>query len=265
MTLKTLAIFLCIFALTRPVFARTLLVSDIDDTIKISHVLNVDVVVNAGKLNHAFLGMSELYHALLASNPGMEIAYVSNAPNYVMSVPHKSFLGYNGFPSGGLYLRTNMLSQTHKLDTITDLVRRIQPSKLVMIGDNGEQDAYVYSQVQLRFPKLPSFVYIHQVYSSRAILETAKPLRLNQTGYVTSADLSIFLRKAGLLQESEFQKFIARITPQILHELQWLEPEERESIPEWVDCRDFRTAIDTENRPVFAGFIPALRSACRLP
>ena len=73
---------------------NTMIVSDIDDTIKWSHILGLpETVVEALDYRLAFKGMPELYTSLATA--GAKFAYVTGAPDVIIdrlqidSIPHQ--------------------------------------------------------------------------------------------------------------------------------------------------------------------------------
>lgn len=72
-------------------WSRTIVVSDIDDTLKISYVRSLtDKVLNAPRTDLVFAGMPEPFLAL--QNRGdVEFIYLSNAPTWLMTEAHQVF------------------------------------------------------------------------------------------------------------------------------------------------------------------------------
>lgn len=242
--------------------ARVLLVSDLDDTLKISHVqATLDAAENTIDVGNNFLGMNELYRDLKPKD-GMIYAYVSNAPASLMQTIHEFFLNYNEYPEGKAYLRDSLFTTNHKVTVIPKLIRYYQPSMVILIGDNGEQDAYIYSQVQLMFPKIPVYAFIHQVYSVRNPSETGTVLRVNQKGFATSVDLAYELRQLGVLSETAYQQFKQKIIPKILREPENLMSGEV-AFPMWMDCRDYHSPVQNPVEPLMIQYEAKLRKRCQ--
>ncbi len=238
-----------------------MVVSDIDDTIKISHVLSSEKFLTALNLTSHFTGMSALYQAIDQSAPGVEFAYVSNAPVQFMTITHQSFLDFNHFPKGRLYLRENLMVENHKVATITRLIQTSKPSKIIMIGDNGEQDASVYHEIAARFPEIPSFTFIHQVYSTSSPSERGHPLFADQTGFVTAGDLAVQLQKAGSLAATYVPKFVQYFIS-LLQKKSLLQVSSETAFPEWMNCHDFNEKIETQNLPQLISLQKTIESHC---
>jgi phosphatidate phosphatase APP1 len=217
--------------------AETLLVSDIDDTIKVSHVLGSQAALdNVPHINNVFLGMPELYQKL-AQEQGLQFAYVSNGPVQIMQYPHTFFLSYNDFPEGGLFLKERWMEKNHKLNIISKLISERQPTKVILIGDNGEKDAEVYFEIAKKFPQVPMYSFIHQLYSVHAKSEVGQRLRPGQIGYITAVDLAAQLKQLSLLSEANYQDLIQSLVPQIQKEKKGLYFGKL-ALPAWMNCRD---------------------------
>jgi len=245
-------------------FARTLVVSDIDDTIKISRVLSKEKYLTGPDFSRHFAGMSELYQAFDRTENDVEFAYVSNAPFLVMTIPHFEFLTYNRFPEGGLYLKQSPLTKTHKFDIISKIIQTSKPDRIVMIGDNGEADATVYAAIRTKFSQIPSFTFIHQVYSTKSTSYRGKPLLAGQIGFVTAADLAEQFQKAGLLQNDSLERLLQQIVPVILRE-PLVSFSGEMAFPDWMNCQDFKNTMNTKANQTLIPVSQAVQKFCKLP
>jgi len=218
--------------------AKILVVSDIDDTLKIAHILDLySMVDNSIAYDNHFLGMDDLYRRLQASER-VDFAYVSNSVSWVMAIPHEAFLTYNEYPAGPMLLRQSMSDQNHKWKTITALVEQTKPEMLILIGDNGERDTLIYKSVTERYPQLPVKTFIHQVYSQLSEVERGKALEAGQKGFATSIDLAGELRDLGVIKEADFGQMVEKLVPRILKQNMDAYLGEM-AFPNWMDCRDF--------------------------
>jgi phosphatidate phosphatase APP1 len=237
-------------------------VSDVDDTLKISHALStLSAAETTVEVGNSFLGMSELLNSLKAKD-GIVFAYVSNAPATLMQGLHEMFVSYNGYPKGTVYLRDSFFTTDFKIDTIPKLIRYYNPTKTILLGDNGERDAYILSQVQVMFPKLPIYAYIHQVYSVKNELETGTLLRVNQKGFVTSVDLAYELHQIGVLQDADYQLFLKTLIPEILKSSLSASGGEI-AFPAWMDCRDFVSPLKSSPDALVQSYENLLQKRCR--
>jgi hypothetical protein len=146
-------------------------ISDIDDTIKITEILAGAKIVIKNTFFRDFAavpGMAKMYHAL----GGAAFHYVSGSP-YQLYRPLAEFLFSNeaGFPEGTFHmknLRKNLLTASswedlqdlvgenatfnQKITQISELMTRFPERKFILIGDSGEKDPEVYREIAARFP-----------------------------------------------------------------------------------------------------------------
>ena len=217
--------------------AEVLLISDIDDTIKISHVLNTwDALKNAFAFESRFRGMADVYRRLSADRD-FQVAYVSNAPEVIMKGAHKRLLREGWFPSGPLRLRRNFKGQEHKKQSILKLSHRFDPSLVILVGDNGESDVHTYHEMAkiLREQGREVITYIHQVYSD----DRGAKLYPDQIGFVTAVDLSVDLLEKGIVSEEFHQDTALRQVPSLVTEIDYKRGKPA-YFPSWLNCSDYK-------------------------
>ena len=221
---------------------KIILISDIDDTIKNSHVLDKDsTVANAFIPKNAFLGMAPLYTALSQDKKIDEIVYLSNAPKFLMYPFHKRFLRKTGFPEGRLLLSKGLSNKNHKVSTLRNIIKNENPKELILVGDNGERDTEVYATIQKEFPEVKMTTYIHQAYSQTGFHENfGKKLEDSQIGFATALDLSADLLNQGVLNEESYVSIVNEVVPEVMEEDPMHERGRPLMFPAWLDCRDFK-------------------------
>lgn len=244
-----------------PGVAKTLLVSDIDDTIKVSHILNLGGKVSrAADVTTPFRGMAELYR--LIHYAGADVTYLSNAPQEIAGIPalelsHKTFLSLNAFPYGPVLLREDLREDLrdpdHKINELRRLMREERPDRIILVGDNGERDPEIYARFQREFAGQAEMVtFIHQVYNSRAtgllpgftpafLLEKGAALQAGQIGFVTPVEIALELRNRGWLPADAYNWMAANIAPAIVAEsrFKW-DGLQALTFPAFKRCQDFR-------------------------
>ena len=132
-----------------------IVISDIDDTIKITQVRD-----RKATLRNTFLepfqpvpGMPEVYHEW-AEKAGAQFCYVSASPWQLYS-PLADFIRSNGFPAGVFYLKSfrwkdesffNLFEgpEKYKPTVIKPLMERFPNRKFIFVGDSGEKDPEIY-------------------------------------------------------------------------------------------------------------------------
>ena len=148
-------------------------ISDIDDTIKISEVRDHDALL----LNtfcrpfRAAPGMPELYREW--EKRGWQFHYVSASP-WQLYIPLAEFTGEAGFPAGTFHMKDFRVKdstflallgdpQAYKLKVITPLLERFPDRQFVLVGDSGEKDPEAYGVLARKFPKQVSAILIRNV------------------------------------------------------------------------------------------------------
>ena len=218
-----------------------ILVTDIDDTIKVSHVLDKDsALANVSQKDNAFLGMPQLYRAMVQERKVDQVFYLSNAPARVMTVYHQRFLASSGFPSGVLLLKEGA-DRDHKVSSLRTIIRKQKPRELILIGDNGERDTEFYAQIVSEHPGLKITTFIRHAYSVEGFdRRSGKPLERGQLGFASSIDLAEKIGQRGYLSAVAYERLALEIIPRALTEGKLLKRGLHIMFPAWLDCRDYR-------------------------
>ncbi len=217
---------------------EVLVISDIDDTLKISHVLDpLDVIANGLRTDSYFLGTNLVLEKLMQQNSQAKLYYVSNAVRWMMNGRHEKFILENHFPRGEVLLRESLSEKNFKLEMIGTLVRRHTPQVLILVGDNGEKDALIYEAIRLQFPKLRVLTAIHLVYSTQWGDQVGQPLRPGQRSWVTAIDLAKIWKKEGFLDSAALNELGGRLTMMMLGQ-NMNSAHGAIAFPKWMDCRD---------------------------
>ncbi|MBN2495897.1 MAG: App1 family protein [Deltaproteobacteria bacterium] len=151
-------------------------VSDIDDTIKITEVLD-----RRSLIRHTFYlpfeavtGMAEAYSSW--ASRGAAFAYLSASP-WQLYPELGDFMKDAGFPWGTLRLRYFRLkdrtlvsflssSKDYKTDSIERLMKCYPKRRFILVGDSGEKDPEVYGAVARKHPERILHVFIRKVPKS---------------------------------------------------------------------------------------------------
>lgn len=178
------------------------IISDIDDTIKISEVTN-----RKNLLNHTFYmdfkavpGMAELYSELL--NEQGALHFVSSSP-WQLYPSLLTFIEEAGFPIADYALKSFRFKDSSlmnlfvsSLETkppqIIEIINRYPDRKFILVGDSGEKDPEVYAQIQQQFPHQILKIWIRNVTAETAdnhrFQGLFKHLNPNQWQLFTTAD-----------------------------------------------------------------------------
>lgn len=186
------------------------LISDVDDTIRKTHVLQglTAVFRQVFVLAHdevAVKGMAEWYHSLCASPYKVGLHFVSNAPIELWR-PIREFLHHAGMPTGHhLHLKsynsevegglsntndgannnssvakTSLLStwlqpaSARKRAAILSILDDFPGGKFLLVGDTGELDLELYSELARERPDQIKALYLRNVSSDRDPLAELK-------------------------------------------------------------------------------------------
>lgn len=154
-------------------------VSDIDDTIKVSEVLNREALLK-NTFCRPFVpvaGMSELYRDW-ATQGAATFHYVSASP-WQLYLPLSEFVRSNGFPAGTFHMKEFRLKdrtaaamftspEQYKPGVIEPLLRQFPRRQFVLVGDSGEKDPEIYAALARRFPRQVRAVLIRDVTDEAA-------------------------------------------------------------------------------------------------
>lgn len=252
---------LLVFIFTVQAQARVLLVSDIDDTVKVAHVLDL---TRAAKYSFdektRFVGMSELYNAITRDRPDTDVLYLSRAPEWFMKGTHTRFLQRGNFPEGLYIGRTKYSSAVHKLNNIREQIYKNNPDTVIMVGDNGEQDADIYAQISAEFANsgIRFLQFVRIAYNQK------EGLFADQVGFVTPVEVALELEKEGVLQATSVQTLMSSVLPKILGERG--RPSSGEvAFPYFVKCKNFVWTWDQElaRFPELVFLKTRINSVCR--
>lgn len=241
--------------------ARILLVSDIDDTVKLANVLDLaNAAVYSFDDKSSFVGMSELYNSIVKDRPDTDVLYLSRAPEWFMKKTHTRFLKNRNFPQGLYVGRTKYSSAVHKLNNIREQIRKSNPDTVIMVGDNGEQDADVYAQITQEFAHsgIRFLQFVRIAYNQKSSLFSG------QVGFVTPLEVALDLEKEGVLQASSVQSLVSNVLPKILSE-RGRPATGQVAFPNFVKCKNFVWTWDEELErfPELVFLKTRINSVCR--
>ena len=181
-------------------FAKTLIVSDIDDTVKVTDVLGMPSIIINGLFSvKEFSGMSELYRELNTNETA--IYYVSGSPK-MFKKKVDNFLSYNNFPqSPNLIMRKlGVTTSDFKLSVIRELIIKTMPDKIILFGDDTEFDPEVYDTLSKENEGKVESIYIRSIQNRRLpnndLIKT----------FFASVEIAAFELFKGNLSESGFKK-----------------------------------------------------------
>jgi phosphatidate phosphatase APP1 len=148
-------------------------ISDIDDTVKVSHVLDRRKLLEA-TFTRPFEAVPRMAYAFRAwAEAGAVFHYVSSSP-WQLYPELEAFLRAEGFPAGSFHLKEVRLKDRTFLDLfapaeetkpplIEALLERCPGRRFLLVGDSGEHDPEVYGAVARRAPERIHGVLIRRV------------------------------------------------------------------------------------------------------
>ena len=148
-------------------------ISDIDDTIKISDVKDLKALVANTFLKEfkAVPDMQAAYHRW--SSAGACFHYVSSSP-WQLYPPLLKFMGDVGYPEGTYHLKTFRIKdesffdlfashELTKVPTIDGILRAYPKRRFILVGDSTQKDPEVYGEIARRHPNQIVHIYIRRV------------------------------------------------------------------------------------------------------
>jgi hypothetical protein len=193
------------------------LISDLDDTIKISNTKRKLVTVYRGLFrDSAFTGMATLYNEMLAGSEVKEnFIVVSSSPPQIRKRIEK-FLAKHKFPPARIVLRDWIREPSvpkYKGQRLRSEITAAQ-ARVILVGDDTEHDPEVFEELQREFGEKIMQVYVHTV--------TGRKLPANQTPFFTAFDLACQELAAGRLSSEQVLRVGAELVAS--KKLTWIIP-----------------------------------------
>jgi len=196
-------------------------VSDIDDTVMISHSATtfrrIWELIRNPRSRRQFQHMAEYYQALTLAHTN------ANTPNpffYVSSSEWNlydyltEFFRFNRLPEGIFLLselkriwelfRSGQTKHSGKQVRIERLLNVFPKQQFILIGDNSQKDPVIYTALARKFPERIYAIYIRNVRPSKAIITRALLQTVQQQGvhallFDRTADAKAHSESIGLL------------------------------------------------------------------
>jgi phosphatidate phosphatase APP1 len=167
------------YALVPPPSARFGIISDVDDTVVLTNATSMLKMARTVMLGNArtrlpFEGVAAFYQALQGGEKGREfnpLFYVSSSP-WNLYEPLTEFLEIQDIPLGPLLLRDWGFSNDevlptrhapHKFKAIRQVLNTFPSLPFILIGDSGQEDPEIYSEIVHEFPNRILAIYIRNV------------------------------------------------------------------------------------------------------
>lgn len=165
------------------------IISDIDDTLKITEIPAGAQVVTRNIFLRKFVATTEL-RSVFETNPDAQVHYVSAGPWQLFEPLSLELIAADELlPEGTFHmrtLRTNLLTVSswkdinsvlfnkegtleHKVTEISRLMKDFPSRKFLLLGDSGEMDPEVYRKIQETFPEQVQEVLIRDVVNAKEL------------------------------------------------------------------------------------------------
>jgi len=172
---NTALVFLALCLGPETSLAGVRVISDIDDTTKITNVGSPLLAIWNGLFStRSFAGMPELYSAF-AIERHYSFDYVTGAPE-ILENNVREFLKVNRFPKGGLHLRGPFERdlRTYKKRKVLKILAAHPNDQFILIGDDTQHDFEVYDDIYKTMPDRIIAVYIRKI-TNRPLPPSAYP------------------------------------------------------------------------------------------
>ena len=181
-------------------------ISDIDDTIKVSEVTHPD---RKTLLRNTFVkefrpleGMAEVYSEW--QRKGVQFHYLSGSP-WQLFVPLIEFFHKAEFPMGSMHLREfswdveDLLRffsspEDYKKHFIEEFINRFPERRLILVGDSGEVDEEIYRDMYLKYRDQIQKIFIRNIKSN----DSSSGLNLNVFKKIPNSKWKIFEKPSEL-------------------------------------------------------------------
>ena len=162
-------------------------ISDVDDTIMVTHATNairlaMTTFLKNATTREAFERVGKWYQLLkkgVSRNADNPFFYVSSSPWNLYDLI-SDFIDLNGLPKGSILLRDYGIDEDkfimgthghHKKNAIIKILETYPTLDFILIGDSGQEDTFIYLDIAKQFPKRISAIFIRNVHESSRVAE----------------------------------------------------------------------------------------------
>lgn len=173
-----------------PSTAKFGIVSDVDDTIMVTNATNmfkllITTFLSNVKTRVVFKGVANWYQKLQKGLDGQQdhpFFYVSSSPWNLYDLID-DFIRINRLPEGSILLRDygiddkKLLMSTHgqhKSNAILNILKVYPKLALILIGDSGQEDTFIYISIAQQFPERIKAIFIRCVNNNERVEKAIK-------------------------------------------------------------------------------------------
>ncbi len=196
---RRVLVFVCLFLYSLPLFAKTVIISDLDDTLKKSNSMGKPMEQAYHFLRKVpYFEMRDLFSEMKGearkADEEIRFHYVSAA--LAMTFKAQAWISKHHFPAGYSYLKTKETkapTYEFKYKTIKTIIEREKQTlaagdnlHVLMFGDNAQVDQLVYSDLK-RDLNLDADIFIRDVRCEATFFDSTLPVkRLPDVNYYFS-------------------------------------------------------------------------------
>ena len=210
-------LFLSIFSYSVVGFTKTVIITDIDDTIKKANSMGGIGGVWHFLKKKPYELTRDLFNEVKAyeeaSGEQTHFYYVSAAPKFTFKGPE--WIAKNNFPNGPVYLKTienGGETYTYKYRTIKKIIeneQRLDPGvKILFFGDNSQHDAQVYFDLRAHMKLSNTQIYIRDVSTEATDFDPNLPI-------VKLEDVTYFFSEVELIGNPDLSFMSKKLTDRI--------------------------------------------------
>lgn len=182
---------LCTLFCIQAANAKTLVIADIDDTLRLTNrkASIWEQLQNVADPNMGFYGLPEIFDAFAAQNA--QVYYVSGTVAPISDFSMDFLIAFD-FPQRDHFIYRGWFEGTKefKIRVIEELIVQEKPDKIILLGDNGEQDVDAYEEIVKAHHEAIS--YVHKLYGPDGTV-----IPNTQSTFLTGADLALQLYLSG--------------------------------------------------------------------
>ncbi|MDO5740436.1 MAG: DUF2183 domain-containing protein [Ornithinimicrobium sp.] len=171
---------------------RVGLVSDIDDTVMVTHLPRMFIAgwntfVRSEQVRQEVPGIGAMYRSLVKADPEMPVLYLSTGAWNVAPALTR-FLRRHDFPLGPLLLTdwgpTNTgwfrSGQEHKEAELRRLAQTFPDIRWILVGDDGQHDPVIYSEFAVEHPDSVEAICIRELTPAEQVLSSGLPVATDE-------------------------------------------------------------------------------------
>lgn len=234
--------------------AKTIVISDIDDTIKISHIRSkIDLIRTGVSSKPNFKGMDNLYRLIEREVADTKFFYITDTPSFI-SRPHNKFLERFNYPAGTAIYRGSDSTEVNKFNRFSEVIISEKPDRVILFGDNGQRDPLSFNEVKNKFPNVEFISFVRIAYPQPQ--NGLGSLLSSQIGFISAAEPAYHLMQKDIISSEQLIVLSHEVVRGLFLE-QATEKRISWFMPLWQDCsgHSFTPSRDLQSLQALSFFI----------